>query len=138
MKGDPLGDPAMAGGTRASGYLNQLQHKALLSEIVASLQRGNEEPESHASRHRSGGRGRHYFARLALRHLQLCRCHAAVGVGGLVPYLRAYGTTRFLSSETFRNAIAIFASLAAVFGAYAAIVKWVLHLELLRLESGLL
>jgi peptidoglycan hydrolase-like protein with peptidoglycan-binding domain len=39
-----------ARGYPASGYLNQLQHKALLSEIVASLQRGDEEPESHASR----------------------------------------------------------------------------------------
>ena len=46
-----------ARGYPASGYLNQLQHKALLSEIVASLQRGDEEPESHASRHRSGGGG---------------------------------------------------------------------------------
>ena len=63
---------------------------------------------------------------------------ASAGYRVIVPYLRGYGTTRFLSSETFRNAIAIFASLAAVFGAYAAIVKWVLHLELLRLESGLL
>ena len=39
---------------------------------------------------------------------------------------------------SLKETIAIFASLAAVFGAYAAIVEWVLHLELLRLESGLL
>jgi Putative peptidoglycan binding domain len=53
-----------ARGYPASGYLNQLQHKALLSEIVARLQRGDEEPESHASRHRSGGGedgGRRYY-----------------------------------------------------------------------------
>jgi uncharacterized caspase-like protein len=50
-----------ARGYPASGYLNQLQHKALLSEIVASLQSG-EEPESHASRHRGGGGGgRRYY-----------------------------------------------------------------------------
>jgi hypothetical protein len=30
------------------------------------------------------------------------------------------------------------AALAAVFSAYAAFVEWVLHLELLRLGSGLL
>jgi hypothetical protein len=51
-----------ARGYPASGYLNQLQHKALLSEIVASLQRGDEEHESHPSRHRGGGGGgRRYY-----------------------------------------------------------------------------
>ena len=34
--------------------------------------------------------------------------------------------------------VAVFVSLAAVFGAYAAVVEWVLHLEFLRLGSGLL
>jgi Caspase domain/Putative peptidoglycan binding domain len=53
-----------ARGYPASGYLNQLQHKALLSEIVASLQGGAEEPESHASRHHGGGGGgRRYYYR---------------------------------------------------------------------------
>jgi uncharacterized caspase-like protein len=50
-----------ARGYPASGYLNQLQHKALLSEIVTGLQTGDE-PESHASRHRGGGGGgRRYY-----------------------------------------------------------------------------
>jgi uncharacterized membrane protein len=45
-----------------SGYLNQLQHKALLSEIVANLQSEAAEPESHPSRHHaSGGGGRRYY-----------------------------------------------------------------------------
>jgi len=46
-----------ARGYPASGYLNQLQHKALLSEIVANLQGGAEGPESHATRHHGGGGG---------------------------------------------------------------------------------
>jgi len=51
-----------ARGYPASGYLNQLQHKALLSEIVADLQSRAEEPESHPSRHHaSGGGGRRYY-----------------------------------------------------------------------------
>ena len=51
-----------ARGYPASGYLNHLQHKALLSEIVANLQGGAEEPESHQSRHHSGGGGgRRYY-----------------------------------------------------------------------------
>jgi peptidoglycan hydrolase-like protein with peptidoglycan-binding domain len=51
-----------ARGYPAGGYLNQLQHKALLSEIVANLPSGAEEPESHPSRHQGGGGGgrRHY------------------------------------------------------------------------------
>jgi hypothetical protein len=39
---------------------------------------------------------------------------------------------------SFKETIAVFVSLAAIFGAYAAIVEWILHLELLRLGSGLL
>jgi hypothetical protein len=52
-----------ARGYPASGYLNQLQHKALLSEMVANLQSGAaEEPESRASRHHGGGGGgRRYY-----------------------------------------------------------------------------
>jgi hypothetical protein len=51
-----------ARGYPASGYLNQLQHKALLSEIVANLRSGAEEPESHPSRHQAGGGGgRRYY-----------------------------------------------------------------------------
>jgi hypothetical protein len=52
-----------ARGYPASGYLNQLQHKALLSEMVANLQSGAaEEPESRASRHHGGGgSGRRYY-----------------------------------------------------------------------------
>src|SRR5438067_6839023 len=41
-----------------------------------------------------------------LRHPQLCRCRpllASADPRAIVPYLRGYGTTRFLSSETFRN-----------------------------------
>jgi hypothetical protein len=50
-----------ARGYPASGYLNQLQHKALLSEIVATLPSAAEEPESHPSRqHGGGGGGRRY------------------------------------------------------------------------------
>ena len=46
------------------------------------------------------------LARLALRHSQLPRCGPVAGGAGLqviIPYLRGYGTTRFLSDETFRN-----------------------------------
>jgi hypothetical protein len=51
-----------ARGYPVSGYLNQLQHKALLSEIVANLQSEAAEPESHPSRHHaSGGGGRRYY-----------------------------------------------------------------------------
>ena len=51
-----------ARGYPVSGYLNQLQHKALLSEIVANLQSEATEPESHPSRHHaSGGGGRRYY-----------------------------------------------------------------------------
>src|ERR1700733_5764938 len=45
-------------------------------------------------------------ARLALRHLQLCRCRPSAGVcrlQGHRPHLRGYGTTRFLSGDTMRN-----------------------------------
>jgi pimeloyl-ACP methyl ester carboxylesterase len=45
-------------------------------------------------------------ARLGLRHLQLCRCRPSAGVGrlqGRRPLSAGYGSTRFLSSETFRN-----------------------------------
>ena len=48
----------------------------------------------------------HSSARLALRHSHLCRCRPFAGVGGIPgdrPYLRGYGTTRFLSGETVRN-----------------------------------
>jgi hypothetical protein len=51
-----------ARGYPASGYLNQLQHKALLSEIVANLQSAAEGHESHPSRHQAaGGGGRRYY-----------------------------------------------------------------------------
>ena len=54
-------------------------------------------------RGRSGRRSRgHPAARLALRHPQLRRCRAAAGAAGyrvIVPYLRGYGTTRFLSER---------------------------------------
>ena len=43
-----------------------------------------------------------------------------------------------IAGMSLKETIAIFVSLAAVFGAYAAVVEWVLHLELLRLGSGLL
>jgi len=33
----------------------------------------------------------------------MCRFAAAAGYRVIVPYLRGYGTTRFLSGETFRN-----------------------------------
>src|SRR5208337_645456 len=49
---------------------------------------------------------RNSSARLALRYSQLRRFTpllAAAGYRVIVPYLRGYGTTRFLSSETFRN-----------------------------------
>jgi hypothetical protein len=36
-----------------------------------------------------------------------------------------------------KDAIAILVTLAAVLGSYAAVVAWVLHLELLRLGSTL-
>jgi hypothetical protein len=39
---------------------------------------------------------------------------------------------------SLKETVAISVSLAAVFGAYAGVVEWVLHLELLRLGSGLL
>jgi pimeloyl-ACP methyl ester carboxylesterase len=45
-------------------------------------------------------------ARLALRHPQLCRCRALLASAGyrvIVPYLRGYGMTRFLSNATIRN-----------------------------------
>ena len=46
-------------------------------------------------------------ARLALRHPQLRRRRAAArrrrSTGSIVPYLRGYGTTRFLSDDTMRN-----------------------------------
>jgi hypothetical protein len=52
-----------ARGYPASGYLNELQHKALLSEIVATAQSGADEGESHVSRHHhgGGGGGRRYY-----------------------------------------------------------------------------
>ena len=44
---------------------------------------------------------------LALRHLQLSSMSPALVarrvIRVIVPYVRGYGTTRFLSSETFRN-----------------------------------
>ena len=52
-----------ARGYPSSGYLNKLQHKALLSEIVATNQTSSSDDEDHAPRHRSGGGGggtRHY------------------------------------------------------------------------------
>jgi hypothetical protein len=42
-----------------------------------------------------------------------------------------------IAGMSLKETIAIFVSLAAVFGAYA-VVEWVLHLELLSLGSGLL
>jgi uncharacterized caspase-like protein len=51
-----------ARGYPATGYLNKLQHKALLTEIVANLPSGAEEPESHPNRHHgAGGGGRRYY-----------------------------------------------------------------------------
>jgi len=51
-----------ARGYPATGYLNKLQHKALLSEIVANVQSGAEEPEGHPTRHHGGGGGgRRYY-----------------------------------------------------------------------------
>ncbi len=48
----------------------------------------------------------HPLAWLAVRHSQLRRCRpllASAGYRVIVPYLRGYGSTRFLSNETFRN-----------------------------------
>ena len=51
-----------ARGYPATVYLNKLQHKALLSEIVANIPSGTEEPESHPNRHHwAGGGGRRYY-----------------------------------------------------------------------------
>jgi uncharacterized caspase-like protein len=48
-----------ARGYPVSGYLNKFQHKALLSEIVATTQTSSEDSDDHPTRH-SGGGGRHY------------------------------------------------------------------------------
>lgn len=58
---------------------------------------------------RSGFGQRHHggpVARLALRHTQLFGCctPVSVGYGVIIPYLRGYGSTRFLSDKTIRNA----------------------------------
>jgi uncharacterized caspase-like protein len=51
-----------ARGYPATGYLNNLQHKALLSEIVANLESRAEVPEGHPTRHHGGGGGgRRYY-----------------------------------------------------------------------------
>ena len=46
----------------ASGYLNQLQHKALLSEIVSARAAASDDSDDESVHHsrRSGGGGRHY------------------------------------------------------------------------------
>jgi autotransporter adhesin len=52
-----------ARGYPVSGYLNKFQHKALLSEIVATTQTSSDDSEDHPARHSSGGGGgggRHY------------------------------------------------------------------------------
>jgi hypothetical protein len=56
-----------ARGYPSTGYLNKLQHKALLTEIVASVKPDDDDSsssEEHSSRHHassSGGGGRHYY-----------------------------------------------------------------------------
>ena len=52
--------------------------------------------------------------------------------------LTGRGGTPHIAGMSLKETVAISVSLAAVFGAYAAVVEWVLHLELLRLGSGLL
>jgi len=52
-----------ARGYPSTGYLNKLQHKALLSEIVATTQTGSDDSDSSERRSRhgdGGGGGRHY------------------------------------------------------------------------------
>jgi len=51
-----------ARGYPSTGFLNRLQHKALLSEIVATVDAGASDDSSDrpSRRHRSGGGGRHY------------------------------------------------------------------------------
>jgi len=50
-----------ARGYPTTGFLNKLQHKALLAEIVATTQTSSDDSEDHPARHSSGGGGgRHY------------------------------------------------------------------------------
>jgi uncharacterized caspase-like protein len=50
-----------ARGYPTTGFLNKLQHKALLAEIVATTQTSGDDSEDHPARHSSGGGGgRHY------------------------------------------------------------------------------
>jgi uncharacterized caspase-like protein len=50
-----------ARGYPVSGYLNKFQHKALLSEIVATTQTSSDDSDDHPARHSGGGGGsRHY------------------------------------------------------------------------------
>ena len=54
----------------------------------------------------AAGGADHPAAWMALWHLCLCRCRAAAASAGyrvIVPYLRGYGSTRFLSLKTKRN-----------------------------------
>ncbi|MGA7809484.1 caspase family protein [Bradyrhizobium sp.] len=50
-----------ARGYPTTGFLNKLQHKALLAEIVATADSGSsDDTEEHSSRHHSAGGSRHY------------------------------------------------------------------------------
>jgi hypothetical protein len=50
-----------ARGYPRSGYLNKLQHKALLAEIVATTETSsNRDPDDHPARHHSSGGGSGY------------------------------------------------------------------------------
>jgi uncharacterized caspase-like protein len=52
-----------ARGYPVSGYLNKLEHKALLAEIVATTQTSSDDSDDHPTHHHSGGGGgggRHY------------------------------------------------------------------------------
>ena len=76
--------------------------------VVRPAQANQCRPSECRIRRRRAGRGPccHSAARLAVRHTQLCRCCSIAGRKGyrvIVPYLRGYGTTTFLSSATMRN-----------------------------------
>jgi hypothetical protein len=49
-----------ARGYPSTGYLNKLQHKALLAEIVATTQTSSDDSDSHPARRSGGGGGRQY------------------------------------------------------------------------------